>query len=806
MRLPIASSSTPAMPPPLLSIPPHNLQPPDGRSLLLATEAVARAALAAHSWAAAANSTRPGGSGDGGGDDDSGKELQNWSSIIGIVTAIVGNVLIALALNVQRYAHISLHRKRLEVRERARQALRNAAKSGQNGSGARVYGTLGAEPDGHAPGTGGRVRHAENGQDDGTENHMPLGLDPLARGIQSTGSSSPASDDDDDIESTNYLQSPSWWLGQVLITVGEMGNFLAYGFAPASIVSPLGVVALVSNCVIAPIFFKEVFRQRDFWGVVVAVAGAITVVMSANTEETKLAPHDVWNAITTFEFKIYMSVSCSLIALLMWASPRYGHRSILVDLGLVGLFGAYTALATKGVSSMLSSTLLGAFTTPVTYALLFVLLGTAVMQVRYVNKALQRFDSTQVIPIQFVIFTLSVIIGSAVLYRDFEKTTGDQAVTFVGGCLLTFFGVFLITSGRASHHEDEEGLSDVEGIEETIGLHEQDPVGGSSSVQSYQSQQPNTAASAGDGTPSRRSSRVSFLDAAGKPTSILANRGIPSLRIPESSKPPMGVDDTMGVAEDAPLLGENPWAQSPIAHSALGIIDGGFDNEGRQRRTFSTDSVDDAFQPSGGRAVASAPTSTLPTPHDDSDPFDLYLPAYMASTGTSYPDTPATPRPPTARPQSHHFSGPIFSPSPLSSTVSAVVADTLLLRNLESPSSSTRRLGVRRSRPSLRSSLFMPHDEALSPVRADLAPWTPPDRARLEGVAVDDGGSWSPGDQDDENVAGEGGFRGRARSLSLTLGELFGSGTNRRRRDGEPGDEQAGLLATAPGSGSTRAL
>ncbi|KAL8303835.1 hypothetical protein RB597_004794 [Gaeumannomyces tritici] len=805
MRLPIASSSTPTMPPPPLSIPPHNLQPPDGRSLLLATEAVARAALAAHSWAAATNSTRPGGSGDGGG-DDSGKELQNWSSIIGIVTAIVGNVLIALALNVQRYAHISLHRKRLEVRERARQALRNAAKSGQNGSGARAYGALGAGSDGHAPGTGGRAQHTENGQDDDTENHMPLESDPLAQSIQSTGSSSPASDDDDDIESTNYLQSPSWWLGQVLITVGEMGNFLAYGFAPASIVSPLGVVALVSNCVIAPIFFKEVFRPRDFWGVVVAVAGAITVVMSANTEETKLAPHDVWNAISTFEFKIYVAVSCSLIVLLMWASPRYGHRSILVDLGLVGLFGAYTALATKGVSSMLSSTLLGAFTTPVTYVLLFVLLGTAVMQVRYVNKALQRFDSTQVIPIQFVIFTLSVIIGSAVLYRDFEKTTGDQAITFVGGCLLTFFGVVLITSGRASQHEDEEGLSDVEGIEETIGLDDQGPVGGSSSVQSYQSQQPNTAAPAGDGTPLRRSSRVSFLDASGKPTSILANRGIPSLRIPQPPKPPMGTDGTMGVGEDTPLLGENPWIQSPIAHSALGIMDAGLDNEGRQRRTFSTDSVDDAFRPGGGQAVASAPTSTLPTPHDDGDPFDLCSLTYMASTGTSYPDNPTTPRPPTARPQSHHFSGPIFSPSPLSSTVSAVVADTLLLRDLESPSSSTRRLGLRRSRPSLRSSLFMPHDEALSPARTDLAPWTPPDsRARLEGVGFDGGGPSSPGDHDDE-MSGEGGLRGRARSLSLTLGELFGSRNNRRRRDSGPDDEQAGLLATAQGSGSTSAL
>ena len=78
------------------------------------------------------------------------------------------------------------------------------------------------------------------------------------------------------------------------------------------------------------------------------------------------------------------------------------------------------------------------------------------MQVKYVNKALARFDSTQVIPVQFVMFTLSVIIGSAILYRDFEKATAESVGKFIGGCLLTFFGVFLITNGRPRQDEDDE--------------------------------------------------------------------------------------------------------------------------------------------------------------------------------------------------------------------------------------------------------------------------------------------------------------------------------------------------------------
>jgi magnesium transporter len=268
---------------------------------------------------------------DNGTDHDPSEEPVSWSSFIGIITAIVGNILIALALNVQRYAHIRLHREREQNRERARQALKNAAK-GQNGG----YGTVGT--------TNGSQDHDSNPRNDEADAHES---DPLATSIHSDDSRWTECSGDEKGSST-YLKSPYWWLGQVLITVGEMGNFLAYGFAPASIVSPLGVVALISNCVIAPLFFKEKFRQRDFLGVIIAVAGAVTVVWSAKQKETKLAPHDVWDAITTMEFEVYLGVSCFLIVLLMWASPRYGNRTILIDLGLVGLYGMLPYLCGEG--------------------------------------------------------------------------------------------------------------------------------------------------------------------------------------------------------------------------------------------------------------------------------------------------------------------------------------------------------------------------------------------------------------------------------------------------------------------------
>lgn len=247
--------------------------------------------------------------------DSPGKALRNWSSLIGIITAIVGNILIALALNVQRYAHTRLNKERVRVRQRARAALKRSQSGGsQSGS----YGAIGDDAD---------------GQGYGDDETLPLNAS------NRSSANTDTSDGEQTKVASTYLKSPYWWLGQILITLGEMGNFLAYGFAPASIVSPLGVVALVSNCIIAPAMFHEKFRGRDFWGVVIAVAGVVTVVLSANQEETKLEPHDVWEAITTTEFEIYLGVTTLLILILMWASGRYGKRTILIDLGLVGLFG-----------------------------------------------------------------------------------------------------------------------------------------------------------------------------------------------------------------------------------------------------------------------------------------------------------------------------------------------------------------------------------------------------------------------------------------------------------------------------------
>jgi drug/metabolite transporter (DMT)-like permease len=594
---------------------------------------------------------------------DGDTQLQRWSSFIGIITAIVGNILISFALNIQRYAHIRLHRERQNRRERSKRSL----KASKNGYGATAI-------------NGNGMSHATL-----REEAMEIAeqeTDPLTRSFNSLDPQDTVCPDGDHAQDPTYLRSPYWWAGIMLMTIGETGNFLAYGFAPASIVSPLGVVALISNCVIAPFMLKERFRWRDFWGVVVAVGGAVTVVLSAKQKEKKLGPHEVIGAITTTEFEVYMGVTFVLIGILAWASPKYGNRTILVDLGLVGLFGGYTALSTKGVASMLSSTLWKAFTTPITYALVAVLIGTAIMQVRYVNKALQRFDSTQVIPVQFVMFTLSVIIGSAVLYRDFEKTTPERAAKFVGGCLLTFFGVFLITSGREYQSDDEDDGG--EGTEESIGLMAQDARAEGEFYQDEHFKHRNSQhmrygfQESVDGVddvdnisldPSHRSSRVSF---AATPTR-------PLIQLTPSA------EASFNSVDESPLM-SNPWKSSQE------------DPLEAQRHPGMPSMTSTPVLPSEAQTQPSPASHRPITPHTTSRGDPHTHPNDQNPNGPPQADT-LRPVTPAARHSISLMPGPLISP--LSSSLTVVVADSLR-RGVDSP---LRKRSIKRSRLSIRKKL-----------------------------------------------------------------------------------------------------
>lgn len=69
-------------------------------------------------------------------------------------------------------------------------------------------------------------------------------------------------------------------------------------------------------------------------------------------------------------------------------------------------------------------------------------------------------------------FTISAIVGSAILYRDFADMDAHQLINFFFGCMTTFAGVFFLTRQKDDQQKSEEHNQSQSDIE--IGVEAQD--------------------------------------------------------------------------------------------------------------------------------------------------------------------------------------------------------------------------------------------------------------------------------------------------------------------------------------------
>jgi magnesium transporter len=203
----------------------------------------------------------------------------------------------------------------------------------------------------------------------------------------------------------------------------------------------------MANCVFAPVMLHERFHKLDTLGIASAIVGAVTVVLASNPSSVVLDPSGLKEAIMQWQFLvftvIYIVLGCTLVGL---SQSAKGQRWVWIDVGLCAIFGGFTVLSTKAVSTLLTTQGTQVFVEWIFYPLvvvsthlafrkttvlivLQVLVATGVGQIRYLNRALMRFDSKLVVPGQFVLFNLSAIVGSAILYQDFRRVSFHQMVS-----------------------------------------------------------------------------------------------------------------------------------------------------------------------------------------------------------------------------------------------------------------------------------------------------------------------------------------------------------------------------------------
>lgn len=262
----------------------------------------------------------------------------------------------------------------------------------------------------------------------------------------------------------HFLRNPTWWMGTFLMAAGEIGNFAAFAFAPASLVAPLGAWSVVLSAILAHVFLGESVSNTNLIGIALCVTGAFLIGTSGpdiSSLEAALDADAVFKLLIRLPFVIFLLFILTATAALIYVSHRttLGQRHIFVYVGVSSLLGAVTVVCAKALSTFLRMTIEGnsQFGNWLPFAL-GLILGCAILaQLRYLNMAMAQFGNAQVIPVYYVLFTSCAMTSGVIMYREFDELTVRNLPFFIGVCS-TMTGVFFVS--RSARQEVLEGASD----------------------------------------------------------------------------------------------------------------------------------------------------------------------------------------------------------------------------------------------------------------------------------------------------------------------------------------------------------
>jgi len=271
-----------------------------------------------------------------------------------------------------------------------------------------------------------------------------------------------------------YIKVPLWWLGIILNAGGELGNLFAYGFAPASVVTPVGSVGVLCNAFLATWFLKEPLTKRNLVGMFTIICGVVLIVLGVPEAPVDLTVDTITNDVLAHPRAYgYLIFLFCCILLLRFLAPRYGDKYILVYLMLCSLISSITVIAARSFSSMLTSMLEGCddgeeycdtFTdvvsAPLFWVCLLVIVITAIWSVKYLNNAMMLYGNNQVVPLYYCTFTMSSVVGAAIVYDEMRCIRLKTGLMFGFGCAAAFIGVLLVAGGSKGAGEAESGSAE----------------------------------------------------------------------------------------------------------------------------------------------------------------------------------------------------------------------------------------------------------------------------------------------------------------------------------------------------------
>ncbi|KAG6433628.1 hypothetical protein SASPL_105243 [Salvia splendens] len=231
------------------------------------------------------------------------------------------------------------------------------------------------------------------------------------------------------------------------VVLGEALNFSAYAYAPAILVTPLGALSIIFSAVLAHFILKEKLHVFGIVGCILCLVGSITIVLHAPFEKDIESVKQVWHLAMEPGFLVYSVIVLVLVGTLkFFFEPLYGQTHMVVYIGICSFMGSLTVMAVKAVAIALKLTFSGSnqFKYFQTWFFTILVIVFCVIQLIYLNKALDIFNTAVVSPVYYVMFTICTIVASMIMFKEWDSQNATQIITELCGFVTIVSGTFLL--------------------------------------------------------------------------------------------------------------------------------------------------------------------------------------------------------------------------------------------------------------------------------------------------------------------------------------------------------------------------
>uniref|UniRef100_A0A7N0U171 Probable magnesium transporter n=1 Tax=Kalanchoe fedtschenkoi TaxID=63787 RepID=A0A7N0U171_KALFE len=248
-----------------------------------------------------------------------------------------------------------------------------------------------------------------------------------------------------------YLKEPLWWLGMITMVVGELSNFVAYIYAPAVLVTPLGAMTIIVSSILAHFMLNEKLDKLGILGCNLCIVGAVVIVLHAPTESSLTSVDEVWELATQPAFLLYTASALAVVlVLILYFCPRYGQTNLMVYVSICSVIGSLTVMSIKALGIAIKLTLEGSdqFVYFQTWIFASVAVTCIICQLNYLNMALDTFNTSLVSPIYYALFTSFTIVASVIMFKDWSGQSASTIASEICGFVTIFSGTTILHSTR----------------------------------------------------------------------------------------------------------------------------------------------------------------------------------------------------------------------------------------------------------------------------------------------------------------------------------------------------------------------